>query len=63
MHIEDLNDYNSKIFIDMMEALGVKQHVVEPTHQKGNILDLIFTKVTSLINVRQLEMFDFISDH
>ena len=35
------------IFVDMMEALGLKQHVVEPTHQKGNILDLIFIKVTS----------------
>ena len=46
-----------------MEALGLKQHVVEPTHQKGNLLDLIFMKVTSQINVRQLEMLDFISDH
>ena len=46
-----------------MEALGLKQHVVEPTHQKGNILDLIFTEVTSQINVRQLEMLVFISDH
>ena len=61
MHIEDPNDYNSKTFVNMMEALGLKQHVVEPTHQKGNILDLIFTEVTSQINVIQLEMLDFIS--
>ena len=39
MHIEDPNDYNNKIFVDMMEALGLRQHVVEPTHQKGNIVD------------------------
>ena len=63
MHIEDPNDNNSKIFVDMMEALGLKQHVVEPTHQKGNMLELIFSKVISQINVRQLEMLDFISDH
>ena len=63
MHIEDPNDYNSKIFVDMMEALGLRQHVVEPTHQKGNILDLIFTETTSQINVSQLNMLDFISDH
>ena len=62
MHIEDPYDNNSKIYVDTMEALGLKQHVVEPTHQKGNILDLISTEVTSQINVRQLEMLDFISD-
>ena len=63
MHMEDLNNNNSKIFVDTVEALGLKQHVVEPTHQKGNILDLIFTKITSQIKVSQLEMLDFISDH
>ena len=47
MHIEDPTDNNSKIFVDTMEALGLKQHVVEPTYQNGNILDLIFIEVTS----------------
>ena len=63
MHKEDPNDYNSRIFVDMMEALGLKQHVIEPTHQKGNILDLIFTETASQINVSQLEMLDYILDH
>ena len=63
MHIEDPTDNNSKIFVDMREALGLKQHTVEPIHQKGNILVLIFTEVTSQMNVRQLEMLGFISDH
>ena len=63
MHIEDPNDNHCKIFVDMMEALGLKQHLVKSTHQKGNILDLIFTKITSQIKVSQLDMLDFISDH
>ena len=63
IHIEDTNDYNSKIFIDTMEALGLKQHVMESTHQKGNILDLIFTETTSQIKISQLNILDFISDH
>ena len=63
MHIEDTNDYNSKIFVDTMEALGLKQHIMEPTHQKGNMLDLIFTETPSQIKVNQLNMLDFISDH
>ena len=60
MHIEDPTDNNSKIFVDTMETLGLKQHVVEPTHRKENMLDPIFTEVTSQINVRELEMLDFI---
>ena len=34
MHIEDPTDNNSKIFVDMMDVLCLKQHVVEPTHQR-----------------------------
>ena len=63
MHIEDTNDYNSKIFVDTMEALGLKQYVIQPTHQKGNILDPIFTETTSQIKVSQLNMLYLISDH
>ena len=63
MHIEDLTDNNSKIFVDMMEALGLQQHVNQPTHQKGNIWDLIFTEITSKINVKEIEILDFISYH
>ena len=63
MHIEDTNGYNSKIFLDTMEALDLKQHITEPTHQKGNALDLIFTETTSQIRLSQLNILDFISDH
>ena len=63
MHIEDTNNYNSKIFVDTMEALGLEQHITAPTHYKGNILDLIFTETTSQIKVSQPTMLNFISDH
>ena len=63
MHIEDTNNYNSKVFVDTMEALGLKQHITAPTHYKGNILDLIFTEATSLMKVSQPIMLNFISDH
>ena len=63
MHIEDTNNYNSRIFVDTMEALGLKQHITAPTHYKGNILDLIFMETTSQIKVSQPIMLNFISDH
>ena len=34
IHIENTNDYKSNIFLDTMAALGLKQHVTEPTLQK-----------------------------
>ena len=63
MHIRTPQIITVRYLYTSMEALGLKQHVVEPTHQKGNILDLISNEVTSQINVRELEMLDFISDH
>ena len=63
MHIEDTNNYNSKNFVDTMEALGLKQHITAPTHYKGNILDLIFTETMSQMKVSQPIMLNFISDH
>ena len=62
MHIEDANNYNSKIFVDTMEAPGMKQHITAPTHYKWNILDLIFMETTSQIKVGQPIMLNFISD-
>ena len=63
MHIEDTINYNSKIFIDTMEALGLKQHITAPTHYKGNILDLIFMEAMSQMKASQPIMLNFISDH
>ena len=40
----DVSNISTVIFNDTMQALGVIQHVTNPTHQKGNILHLIFTE-------------------
>ena len=43
VHINDENDNEAGIFEDTITALGFNQHVTFPTHQKGNLLDLVFT--------------------
>ena len=63
MHIEDTSNYNSKIFVNTMEALGLKQHITAPTHYQGNVLDLFFMETTSQMKVSQPIMLNFISDH
>ena len=50
-------------FQDMMEAIGLQQHVTQMTHKSGNILDLVFTDYQSKISVTNLKVSSFISDH
>ena len=40
MHIEEITSLDITIFSNTMEALGIPQHITQPMHNKGNILDL-----------------------
>ena len=42
-------DVDIKIYMDTMEALGLEQWVDFGTHCLGNIIDLVFTELTSNI--------------
>ena len=46
-----------------MEALGLKQHSMTPTHKSDNILDLIFTEILSDIGIEVVETATYILDH
>ena len=60
---EDLSNTDTVIFNDTMQALALNQQVPSPTHQKGNILDLIFTEEISDIQVPNCKTRTYISDH
>ena len=51
MHINDTMDTDASIFNDTMMARVLNQHVTEAMHNKGNILDLVFTELNSDLNV------------
>ena len=42
INAEDVSNADTVIFNDTVQALGLNQQVTNPTHQEGNILDLIF---------------------
>ena len=44
IHTQDTENPDSIIYNDMMEALGLQQHIDKPTHRLGNTLDLIYMK-------------------
>ena len=51
INTEDISNADTIIFSDTMQALCLNQHVTNPTHQKGNILGLIFTEEKSDIQI------------
>ena len=63
LHVSDQEDVDTQIFSDSIEALGLNQHLMIPTHKSNNVLDLIFTEIISDISVEAVETASYISDH
>ena len=51
------------MFLDTMEALSLKQNIHFPTHQLGNIIDLVFTEDGGNIAVSNSILGPYLSDH
>ena len=62
IHVNDANDPNASIFVDMMTALGMKQHVKGLTCKSGNCLSLIFTEELSITKKIRCSQSLFVSD-
>ena len=46
-----------------MEAVGLIQHTIEPTHQLGKTLDVIYTESLKVVKVLHAFLGDYILDH
>ena len=44
IHVDVPNDIDAVKFLDLLESLGLKQHVTEATHIFGRTLDLVITR-------------------
>ena len=63
IHVNRLDNQDTQAYIDTMEALGLVQHIDQPTHQLGNTLDLIYTESLEPILVSYAFTSNFILDH
>ena len=63
IHVQDLSNPDSLVYNDTMEAMGLIQHIIEPTHQLGNTLDLVYTESLEAVKVLHAFLGDYISDH
>ena len=64
LHLDNEKDRNASVFRDLMHSLNLYQHVHEPTHDRGHILDVVVTSTddSSLIEGLSVLPFDR-SDH
>ena len=61
LHVDDSASCSAKELLTLTEAFNFEQHVSEPTHQKGHILDLVFTLGLDISNVSVQDV--HLSDH
>ena len=49
IHLDDVALRNTKTFLHILESSGLQQHMCEPTHHLGHILDVIISRDTRSI--------------
>ena len=59
----NIEDPDTRVYIDTIMALGLDQHVDFSTHKSGNILDHIYTKALSSCKVLSCSGSFYPSDH
>ncbi len=62
IHVDNENALGSA-FIDILNSIGVRQHVSGPTHCRNHTLDLILSHGTDINDIEILQQSDDISDH
>ena len=61
IHIDDDNDVHAKKLGELLQTFDWIQHVREPTHTAGHILDVVISRCDT--EVQQLSVGSFVSDH
>ena len=61
LHISNAEDQDTQVFEDTLKAMSLVQHVGSSTHQCGNILYLVITKVASKVDIIRCTLRPFIS--
>ena len=49
VHMDEPSDRETIQLSDLLDTLNITQHVTEPTHVKGHMLDLVLTNSTKVM--------------
>ncbi len=62
-HVDNEKDALGSAFLDILNSIGVRQHVSGPTYCQNHTLDLILSHGIDVNGVEVLQQSDDISDH
>jgi exonuclease III len=48
IHMDDTNDPNTSKFLDLLDSFNLRQHIKQPTQDKGHIIDLVITRADDI---------------
>ena len=63
IHVDVSDDADAINFLDLLECMGLTQHMIRPTHRCGHSLDLIITRDLDSLVQTSLISDSFLSDH
>ncbi len=63
IHVDNEKYALGSAFIDILNSIGIRQHVSGPTHLLNHTLDLILSHGIDVNDVEVLQQSNFISDH
>ena len=63
IHVNDASDADARNFLDLLESLGLLQHVGGPIHIHGHTLDLVVTRLAENIILDTPKANRYLSDH
>ena len=63
IHIVDLNNYNVRHFLKLLNKFDLLQHITCPTHYSGHTIDLVITNASSKFIICPFMLDTYISDH
>ena len=63
IHIEDLNDYNARLFLKLLNTFDLLQNITHPTHDSDHTIDLVITNASSKFIIRPFMLDTYVSDH
>lgn len=63
IHVDVPTDMDAIQFRDLLDSMGLQQHVKQPTHIHGHTLDLLITRQSDVIIAKEPEIERYFSDH
>ena len=63
LQVDDVANPDAQVFLDLLTAFGLQNHVNFPTHKSEHTLDLILSECISCMSVKDSIPGQYLSDH